>query len=83
MNTLLEHIQFEYNRYYQMKMRKPNLLLLSTIGRMQLQYENNNTFVSWNEINTGSRIFHSEVLIVDENDLDGNMFKWLYVEGKD
>lgn len=64
-------------------MRKPNFLLLSTIGRMQLQYENNNIFYEWNEIKSGSHIFDSEVLIVDENDLDGNMFKWIYVERKD
>ena len=83
MNTLLEQIQFEYNRYYQFKMRKPNFLLLSTIGRMQLQYENNNIFCGWNEIKSGSHIFDSEVLIVDENDLDGNMFKWIYVERND
>lgn len=77
---MIKQIQYEYNKYFQMKMRKPNFLLLSTIGRMQLQYENNNIFCGGNEIKSGSRIFDSEVLIVDENDLDGMMFKWIYVE---
>lgn len=69
MNTLFVQIQHEYNKYYQMKMRLPNLLVLTTLGRMQLQYENNNSFVNWSDIRSGSRMFDSEVLIVDENDL--------------
>lgn len=80
MNTLFVQIQHEYNKYYQMKMRLPNLLVLTTLGRMQLQYENNNSFVNWSDIRSGSYMFNSEVLIVDENDLDGKMFKWLCVE---
>lgn len=82
MKTLLECIQTEYNEYYVSKMRKPNILLLTTLGKCQLQYENNNLFCGWNELKSGSHIFNSEVLIVDENDLDGKMFKWIYAKGK-
>ena len=82
MNTFLEYIQTEYNTYYKSKMKKPNILLLTTIGKYQLQYSTSNLFCSQNELNTGNRIFDSEILIVDENDLDGKMFKWIYVEGK-
>lgn len=49
---------------------------------MQLQYENTNIFCVLNELKSGSHIFNSEVLVVDENDLDGKTFKWIYVEGK-
>lgn len=64
------------------KMKKPNILLLTTIGQCQFQYENTNIFCISNKLKSGSHIFNSEVLVVDEDDLDGQMFKWIYVKGK-
>lgn len=85
MNTLFKQIQHEYNKYYQLRMQKPNCLLLSSLGRLQLQIENRNTnsFCDWTEIKSGSRLFDYEVLIVDQRDLDENMFKWIYVKKED
>lgn len=84
MNSLIKQIQYEYNKYYQLRSQKPNCLLLSTLGRLQLQVENKYmiSFFDATELKSGSHMFGAEVLIVDPRDLDENMFKWIYVKGR-
>ena len=41
------------------------------------------SFLDVTELKSGSYILGAEVLIVDQRDLDENMFKWIYVKKED